>query len=254
MNKWLDIIVASLTVISLVIVLIDYILTLSTSQKLVVYLFDLAVVICLAWDFSSRIKGSSHKTSYVLKHWYEFPAMLPLILYTVVDTSTIMGVIIHNLRFITFFRLIRLYNLLSLIGGSEFIYLAGFSIFTIVFGAIGIYLVEPGNPNANIKNLDDAFWWAVSTISTVGYGDVYPVTTAGRIIATIIMFSGIGILGTFISTVGAKLISNKLKKSTPSIGDDAKELIKGRIDKIERLSQNDFELLIRMLTDLHGRK
>src|SRR5438093_10810596 len=74
MNKWLDIIVASLTVISLVIVLIDYILTLSTSQKLVVYLFDLAVVICLAWDFSSRIKGSSHKTSYVLKHWYEFPA------------------------------------------------------------------------------------------------------------------------------------------------------------------------------------
>ncbi len=169
MNKWLDIIVASLTVISLVIVLIDYILTLSTSQKLVVYLFDLAVVICLAWDFSSRIKGSSHKTSYVLKHWYEFPAMLPLILYTVVDTSTLMGVIIHNLRFITFFRLIRLYNLLSLIGGSEFIYLAGFSIFTIVFGAIGIYLVEPGNPNANIKNLDDAFWWAVSTISTVGY-------------------------------------------------------------------------------------
>ncbi len=81
-----------------------------------------------------------------------------------------------------------------------------------------------------------------------------PVTTAGRIIATIIMFSGIGILGTFISTVGAKLISNKLKKSTPSIGDDAKELIKGRIDKIERLSQNDFELLIRMLMDLHDRK
>jgi voltage-gated potassium channel len=253
MNKWLDILVASLTVISLVIVLVDYILTLSTTQKLVVYLFDLAVVICLAWDFSSRIKGSSHKTSYVLKHWYEFPAMLPLILYAVVDTSTLMGVIIHNLRFITFFRLIRLYNLLSFIGGSEFIYLAGFSVFTIVFGAIGIYLVEPGNPNANIKNLDDAFWWAVSTISTVGYGDVYPVTTAGRIIATIIMFSGIGILGTFISTVGAKLISNKLKKSTPSIGDDAKELIKGRIDKIERLSQNDFELLIRMLTDLHDR-
>lgn len=254
MNKLLDILVASLTVISLVIVLVDFILTLSTTQKLVVYLFDLAVVICLAWDFSSRIRGSSHKTSYVLKHWYEFPAMLPLILYTVVDTSTLMGVIIHNLRFITFFRLIRLYNLLSFIGGSEFIYLAGFSVFTIVFGAIGIYLVEPGNPNANIKNLDDAFWWAVSTISTVGYGDVYPVTTAGRIIATIIMFSGIGILGTFISTVGAKLISNKLKKSTPSIGDDAKELIKGRIDKIERLSQNDFELLIRMLTDLHDRK
>jgi voltage-gated potassium channel len=94
----------------------------------------------------------------------------------------------------------------------------------------------------------------VSTITTVGYGDVYPVTTAGRIIATIIMFAGIGILGTFISTVGVKLISNKMRRNIPSIGDDAKELIKGRIDKIERLSENDFELLIRMLTDLHNRR
>jgi voltage-gated potassium channel len=254
MNKWMDIVVASLTVISLITVLIDYILTLSSSQKLAVYLFDLAVVICLAWDFTSRTRASSNKPSYLLRHWYEFPAMLPLILYTVVDTSTLVGLIIHNLRFITFFRLIRLYNLLSLVGGSEFILLAGFSVFAIVFGAIGIYLVEPGNPGANIKNLDDAFWWAVSTISTVGYGDVYPVTTEGRIIATIIMFTGIGILGTFISTVGAKLISGKLRKGFPSIAGDTKDLIKERIDKIERLTQDDFKLLIKMLTDLHERK
>jgi len=254
MRKWLDIFVASLTVISLIIVLIDYILQLSVSQKLAVYFFDLAVVICLAWDFSSRVKISPNKTSYMIRHWYEFPAMVPLILYTFVDTSTFFGVIIHNLRFIIFFRLIRLYNLLSFIGGSEFLYLAGFSFFTIIFGAIGIYLVEPGNPNANIKNLDDAFWWAVSTISTVGYGDVYPVTTAGRIIATVIMFAGIGILGTFISTVGAKLISDKLRKRTPSLVDDAKELIIRRIYKIESLNQNDFELLLGMLTDLYARK
>jgi voltage-gated potassium channel len=254
MRKWLDIFVASLTVISLIIVLIDYILQLSVSQKLAVYFFDLAVVICLAWDFSSRVKTSPNKTSYMIRHWYEFPAMVPLILYTFVDTSTFFGVIIHNLRFIIFFRLIRLYNLLSFIGGSEFLYLAGFSFFTIIFGAIGIYLVEPGNPNANIKNLDDAFWWAVSTISTVGYGDVYPVTTAGRIIATVIMFAGIGILGTFISTVGAKLISDKLRKRTPSLVDDAKELIIRRIYKIESLNQNDFELLLGMLTDLYARK
>lgn len=254
MRKWLDIFVASLTVISLIIVLVDYILQLSVSQKLAVYFFDLAVVICLAWDFSSRVKTSPNKTSYMIRHWYEFPAMVPLILYTFVDTSTFFGVIIHNLRFIIFFRLVRLYNLLSFIGGSEFLYLAGFSIFTIIFGAIGIYLVEPGNPNANIKNLDDAFWWAVSTISTVGYGDVYPVTTAGRIIATVIMFAGIGILGTFISTVGAKLISDKLRKRTPSLVDDAKELIIRRIYKIESLNQNDFELLLGMLTDLYARK
>ena len=180
--------------------------------------------------------------------------MLPLILYTVGDTSLFIGVIIHNLRIITLFRVIRLYNLLSLIGGSEFILLAGFSIFAIVFGAIGIYLVEPGAPGANIKNLDDAFWWSVSTISTVGYGDVYPVTTEGRIIATIIMFAGIGILGTFISTVGAKLISEKLKKDVPTVRDDTKRLIKERINKIEVLNQKDFDLLIRMMKDLREDK
>jgi len=253
-NKWIDIIVASLTVISLVIVLIDYILTLSTTQKLAIYIFDLIVVILLAWDFSVRVKASSHRGSFILRHWYEFPAMLPLILYTVGDASLFGGVIIHNLRIITLFRVIRLYNLLSLIGGSEFILLAGFSIFAIVFGAIGIYLVEPGSPGANIKNLDDAFWWSVSTISTVGYGDVYPVTTEGRIIATIIMFAGIGILGTFISTVGARLISEKLKKDVPTVADETKRLIKERINKIELLNQKDFDLLIRMMNDLREAK
>ena len=254
MNKWIDIIVASLTVISLVIVLIDYILTLSTTQKLAIYIFDLIVVVLLAWDFSVRVKASSHRGSFILRHWYEFPAMLPLILYTVGDASLFGGVIIHNLRIITLFRVIRLYNLLSLIGGSEFILLAGFSIFAIVFGAIGIYLVEPGSPGANIKNLDDAFWWSVSTISTVGYGDVYPVTTEGRIIATIIMFAGIGILGTFISTVGARLISEKLKKDVPTVADETKRLIKERINKIELLNQKDFDLLIRMMNDLREEK
>ncbi len=254
MNKWIDIIVASLTVISLVIVLIDYILTLSTTQKLAIYIFDLIVVILLAWDFSFRVKASSHRGSFILRHWYEFPAMLPLILYTVGDASLFGGVIIHNLRIITLFRVIRLYNLLSLIGGSEFILLAGFSIFAIVFGAIGIYLVEPGSPGANIKNLDDAFWWSVSTISTVGYGDVYPVTTEGRIIATIIMFAGNGILGTYISTQGARLISEKLKKDVPTVADETKRLIKERINKIELLNQKDFDLLIRMMNDLREEK
>ena len=47
---------------------------------------------------------------------------------------------------------------------------------------------------ANITNLGDAFWWAVETITTVGYGDYTPVTTIGRIIAIFVMFSGIGIV------------------------------------------------------------
>ena len=80
---------------------------------------------------------------------------------------------------------------------------------------------------------------------------MYPVTTARRIIATIIMFGGIGILGTFISIVGVKLISRKLKKDLPRAATDTKQLIKERIDEIEQLNQSDFELLLRMLKNLH---
>ena len=78
--------------------------------------------------------------------------------------------------------------------------------------------------------------------------------TEGRIIATIIMFAGIGILGTVISTVGAKLISEKLKKDVPTVRDDTKRLIKQRINKIEVLDQKDFDLLIRMMKGLREDK
>ena len=107
-----------------------------------------------------------------------------------------------------------------------------------------------GNANVNIKNLNDALVGSRHN-TTLGHGDVYPVTTARQIIATIIMFGGMGFLGTFISIVGVKLISRKLKKDLPRVATDTKQLIKERIDEIEQLNQSDFELLLRMLKNLH---
>ena len=69
-------------------------------------------------------------------------------------------------------------------------------------------------------------WWAVGTITTIAYGDVYPVTTEGKIGSTFLIFAGIGILGTFISTLGAKLISARLQKTPSGIVGEAKTIIK----------------------------
>jgi voltage-gated potassium channel len=69
-------------------------------------------------------------------------------------------------------------------------------------------------------------WWAVGTVITIAYGDVYPVTIEGKIVATLLMFAGIGILGTFISTLGVKLISARLQKTPSGIVGEAKTIIK----------------------------
>jgi voltage-gated potassium channel len=67
----------------------------------------------------------------------------------------------------------------------------------IMFCSIGILICEQQDPDANIKTAGDAIWWSVTTITTVGYGDKYPVTAEGRIVAMILMVSGIGLFGIF---------------------------------------------------------
>lgn len=76
----------------------------------------------------------------------------------------------------------------------------------VVLGAFGIYSVE-FDANPNIRSLGDAFWWAVVTSTTVGYGDISPVTTEGRIIAIVLMLVGIGVIGAFTATVASFFVA-----------------------------------------------
>lgn len=69
----------------------------------------------------------------------------------------------------------------------------------IVIGSSLIALVEVPNPNSNIDSAGDALWWTFVTITTVGYGDEYPVTEAGRFVGVITMAVGIGIFGVLTS-------------------------------------------------------
>lgn len=70
----------------------------------------------------------------------------------------------------------------------------------VALGALGIFAVEAGH-NPNIRSIADAFWWAVVTTTTVGYGDVSPVTPEGRLIAVALMVIGIGFIGVFTASV-----------------------------------------------------
>ena len=118
-------------------------------------------------------------------------------------------------------------------------------------GAIGIYIVEHNIEGTKITNLGDAFWWAIVTVTTVGYGDVYPITVEGRVIAAFLMIVGIAILGILISTLGAGLIESRLKPR-PKPGEDTKNKIKEGIDILEVLQKDDVKSLITMITNLHS--
>ena len=69
-------------------------------------------------------------------------------------------------------------------------------IYLLEFGSILILHAEIGAPNAEITTAEDAIWWVWVTISTVGYGDLVPVTIAGRRVAVVVIFAGVGVFGT----------------------------------------------------------
>jgi voltage-gated potassium channel len=68
------------------------------------------------------------------------------------------------------------------------------TLLVVVSASIAILQIEPA-AGGNIKNAEDAMWWAIATITTVGYGDVYPVTQAGRLVAIGLMMAGVGLFG-----------------------------------------------------------
>ena len=88
---------------------------------------------------------------------------------------------------------------------SVFLAVSLVALLLIVFCSIAVLHFEV-DPNANIKTAEDAIWWAFTTITTVGYGDRYPVTSEGRFIAVVLMCAGVGVFGTFSGYLAAWFI------------------------------------------------
>ncbi|MDW0232483.1 MAG: potassium channel family protein [Nitrososphaeraceae archaeon] len=124
--------------------------------------------------------------------------------------------------------------------------------FSIIFvGGFGVFLAEHGHPGANINQFSDAVWWAVVTLATVGYGDYYPVTAVGRIIAIFMIISGVGIFALMVATFAKRRLQkaeSKLgtvtKPDLNLLGQGTKTAIKTKVDGIETLTEEDFDTLI----------
>ena len=113
---------------------------------------------------------------------------------------------------------------------------SGIILFTMI--CVGVLKYEADAPGASIKTADDVLWWAIVTCSTVGYGDEYPVTEQGRILAALLMIVGIGAFATATTALGVffKRIQ-PISRQVPGKNDTerALEAIESRLSRIESM-------------------
>ena len=92
---------------------------------------------------------------------------------------------------------------------------------------VAVYALE-GHDNRNIRHFGAALWWAITTVTTVGSGDITPITPEGRLVAVVLMLTGIGVTGVFTATVASLLFEEQQTESPEMVE------IRQRLDRIEQ--------------------
>lgn len=250
-----EIIISTITVISVAATIILYASVPSNDQVNAIYIFDSVVTIILIYDYCDRLKKSKNKKKFLAQHFYEIPALLPLIFFSFMEYEASLAAVLRAMRIIRLFRLLRLLRLINLfkmakfLKASGFIYLVILLIVSIIFGAIGILVVEEGSPDSTIKNFGDALWFSTTTITISGFGDVVPSTIEGRVISAILIIVGLTTILGFISSFGATVVQRRLNRKV--IAHDLKKSIKDRIDILEDIHDSEVESLIGEIRFLH---
>ena len=111
-------------------------------------------------------------------------------------------------------RLLRLLSVIAMlqrttafaVRGRVAVYVVTATALLVAVAGLAVLDAEQNAPGANIKQIGDAWWWAFATITTVGYGDYYPVTLAGRLVAVVLMGCGVALLGSVTALLGSWLI------------------------------------------------
>ena len=139
-------------------------------------------------------------------------------------------------------RLLRLLTTLSIlhrvVGGAlrgrVVVYVIGASTLLVYISALAMYDAEGGHPDSIITNFWDALWWAVVSVTTVGYGDLYPITLTGRLIAVALMIYGIALLGVVTATLASWLVQQ--------VAVEEAETAAATVAHVEQLSREIVEL------------
>ncbi len=192
--------IQSLIIVSLVTFSIDTLPDLSQNTKIILRNIEVVTVAIFTFEYLLRISISERKMRFIFSFYglVDLAAILPFYIASGLD-----------LRAVRVFRLLRLVRILKLLKYSQAInrfhralviakeelILFGFvAAIMLYLSAVGIYYFENSAQPEQFKSVFHSLWWAVTTLTTVGYGDIYPITTGGKLFTFFVLMIGLGIV------------------------------------------------------------
>ena len=212
-GKAFDFVVLFLVAFSIVTLTIDTLPNLPQSVSNALDVSELVITILFTIEYIVRIATSPRKRDYI----FSFYGIVDLI--AILPFYVSLGIDLRAVRAFRLFRLVRLLKLtryskamerfakaISYAKEEVVIFVFATSI-VLYLAAVGIYSFEHDAQPEVFRSIFDSLWWAVATLTTVGYGDVYPITVGGKIFTFVILMCGLGIVA-----VPAGIISAALSK------------------------------------------
>ncbi|WOQ16682.1 potassium channel family protein [Raineyella sp. W15-4] len=174
-------------------------------------------------DFVIRLALARQRREFLRRNWLDIPVIaLPV------------------LRPLRLLRLVTVLKFLdrkasSGLRGKVVTYVVGAGALLALVGALAELQAERQSPTATIRDFPDAIWWAMTTMTTVGYGDTYPTTATGRLVAILMMIGGIGVLSTVTATVASWMVERVRETDEPE-ADTLQQIarLQAQVDELTR--------------------
>ncbi|WP_372602772.1 ion transporter [Actibacterium sp.] len=207
--------IAAVIVLSVFAISIETVPSLSAHWSMGLAVFEWICLVVFLAEFVARLACTPNPLSYLFSFWGVIDALacIPALLLFRTDL-----VAIRALRLIRLARILKLTKTSAAFDRlgrafwfvryemSAFMMVAGLLIY---FAAVGIYFFENSAQPATFSSIPASLWWAIATLTTVGYGDVYPITAGGRIFTGLILLVGLGIVA-----VPSALVTSALTERT----------------------------------------
>ena len=198
-GKIFDLVIQLLIILSLVTFSIETLPELDSGLIKVLNQFELVCVIIFSIEYILRL-FLTPKFKYVFSFFgiIDLLAILPFYLASGIDLRSVR--VLRLLRLVRVFKLFKYNNAMDRITSafikikSELVIFLVATFFLVYLASVGIYYFENTEQPEQFKSVFHSLWWAITTLTTGGYGDVYPITAGGKIFTTFIVFIGLGLV------------------------------------------------------------